>query len=62
MKMVVRLIEEEGGPVELNTNLIIAHSFDRVGRAWTIPVDEVEVRYCKDAPVTELLKILEEMG
>ena len=61
MKMAVRLIQEEGGPVELNTNLIIAHSFDRIERAWEIPIDEATIRYCKDAPVTELLKMLEGM-
>lgn len=61
MKMVVRLIQEEDGPVDLNTNLIIAHSFDRIDRAWEIPIDEATIRYCKDAPVTELLKMLEGM-
>ena len=61
MKLVVRLIKEESGPVDLNTNLIIAHSFDRIDRAWEIPIDEATIRYCKDAPVTELLKMLEGM-
>lgn len=61
MKIAVRLIKEEGGPVDLNTNLIIAHSFDRENRAWTIPVDEAEIRYCKNASVTDLLKTLERM-
>ena len=60
MQIVVRLIEEEGGPVHLNTNLIIAHSFDLVGRAWDIPLLESEVRYCK-GPVTELIRLLESM-
>ena len=61
MNLIVRLIEEENGSVDLNTNLIIAHSFDRRNRSWEIPIDEATIRYCKDAPVTELLKTLEGM-
>ena len=58
--VVIPLIQEEGGPVDLNTNAIIAHSFNRRDRAWEIPLRESEVRYCKE-PVRALLKILEEM-
>ena len=58
--VVIPLIQEEGGPVDLNTNAIIAHSFNRRDRAWEIPLLESEVRYCKE-PVGELLKMLEGM-
>ena len=60
MHVVTRLIKEEGGPVDLNTNAIIAHSFDRRDRAWEIPLLESELRYCRE-PVMELVKILEGM-
>lgn len=56
----IRLIYDEGGPVDLNTNAIMAHAFDRRDRAWIIPIDEGGVRYVK-GPVGELLKILESM-
>lgn len=58
--VVIPLIQEEGGPVDLNTNAIMAHAFDRRDRAWIIPIDEEGVRYVK-GPVAELLKILESM-
>ena len=57
---ITRLIDEEGGPVDLNTNFIIAHAFNRVDRAWEIPIDAKGVRYCKE-PVAQLLRILETM-
>ena len=59
--VVIPLIKEEGGPVDLNTNAIIAHSFNRRERAWEIPLLESEVRYGRE-PVAELLKTLESMG
>lgn len=60
MQLVTRLIDEEGGPIDLNTNAIIAHSFDRRNREWEIPLLESEVRYCRE-PVAKLLEILEGM-
>ncbi len=59
--VVIPLIQEEGGPVDLNTNAIIAHSFDRRDRAWIIPIDAAGIKYCRDVPVPELLKLLESM-
>ena len=58
--VVIPLIQDEGGPVDLNTNAIIAHSFNRRDRAWIIPIDEDGVLYAK-GPVAELLKIIESM-
>ena len=58
--VVIPLIQKEGGPVDLNTNAIMAHAFDRRDRAWEIPLLESEVRYCRE-PVRELLKTLEGM-
>ncbi len=60
MKVVIRLMKEEDGPIDLNSNLLIAHSFDRIDRAWEIPLSEYEVIYAK-GPVAELLRILESM-
>lgn len=57
---ITRLIDEEGGPVDLNTNFIIAHAFNPTDRAWEIPIDAKGVRYCKE-PVAQLLRILETM-
>ena len=54
------LIEDEGGSIDLNTNFFIAHSFDRIDRAWEIPLLESEVIYCRK-PVTDFLKMLEAM-
>ena len=59
--VVIPLIEGEGGPVDLNTNAIIAHSFNRRDRAWIIPIDREGVLYAK-VPVAELLKTLESMA
>ncbi len=58
--VVIPLIQDEGGPVDLNTNAIIAHSFNRRDRAWIIPIDEDGVLYAKGS-VAELLKIIESM-
>ena len=60
MKVVVRLMKEEGGPLELNGHLIMAHYFDRIDRAWEMPLYEDDVLYAK-GPVAELLQILESM-
>ena len=59
-EVITRLIDEEGGSGDLNTNFIIAHAFNRVDRAWEIPIDAQGVRYCKE-PVAQLLRILEAM-
>ena len=59
-RVISRLIDDEGGPIDLNTNFFIAHSFDRVDREWEMPLLESEVRYCRE-PVTALLKMLETM-
>ena len=59
-KIIARLIEDEGGSIDLNTNFFIAHSFDRIDREWEIPLHESEVIYCRK-PVTEFLKMLEAM-
>ena len=58
--VIIRLIEDEGGSIDLNTNFFIAHSFDRIDRAWEIPLLESEVIYCRK-PVTDFLKMLEAM-
>ena len=58
--VVIPLIQEEGGPVDLNTNAIIAHSFNRRDRAWIIPIDKEGVLYAK-GPVADLLKVIESM-
>ncbi len=60
MKMIVRLIQEEGASIELNTNAIMAHAFNRRERAWIMPIGEPGVRYVQ-GPVSELLKTLERM-
>ena len=58
--VVIPLIKREGGPVDLNTNAVIAHSFNRRDRAWEIPLLESEVHYGK-GPVADLLKTLESL-
>ncbi len=58
--VVIPLIEEEGGPVDINTNAIMAHAFNRRDRAWKIPINQGGVRYVK-GPVAELLNTLESM-
>ena len=57
---IIRLMHHEGGSVELNTNFIMAHAFDRIDRAWEIPIEDDDIRYAK-GPVTELLNMLEAM-
>ncbi len=60
MKVVVRLMQEEDGPLDLNSNLILAYGFNRIDRAWEIPLYEDDVIYAK-GPVADLLRILESM-
>ena len=56
---VIRLIDDEGGSVALNTHFVMAHAFNRIDRAWEIPIDD-DIRYAK-GPVSELLKMLAAM-
>ena len=57
---IIRLMHHEGGSIDLNTNFFIAHAFDRIDRAWEIPIEDDDIRYAK-GPVTEFLKMLEAM-
>ena len=57
---ITRLIDEEGGPLDLNTNFIMASSFDRID-TWEIPLHEAGIRYCSKGPIKELLLMLEGM-
>ena len=59
-QVIIRLMQHEGGSIDLNTNFIMAHAFDRIDRAWEIPIEDDDIRYAK-GPVTELLKMLEAM-
>ena len=54
------LIDNEDGSIDLNTNFLIAHSFNQIDREWEIPLAESEVVYCRE-PVTAFLKMLEAM-
>ena len=54
------LIDREGGAIDLNTNFFIAHSFDRIDRAWEIPLFEGDIVYAR-GPVTDFLKMMEAM-
>ena len=55
------LIDREGGSIDLNTNFFIAHSFDRIDRAWEIPLFEGDIVYAKEGPVPDFLKMMEAM-
>ena len=59
-QVIIRLIEDEGGSIDLNTNFFIAHSFDRIDRAWEMPLFEGDIVYARD-PVTDFLKMMEAM-
>ena len=59
-QVINHLIEDEGGSIDLNTNFFIAHSFDRIDRAWEMPLFEGDVVYAK-GPVTDFLKMMEAM-
>ena len=56
----IRLIYDEGGPVDLNTNFIMASAFDRK-LPRDLPPHEIGIRYCSKGPIKELLQILEGM-
>ena len=60
-QVIIRLIEDEGGSIDLNTNFFIAHSFDRADREWELPVSADGIRHCK-GPVIDLLRMLEGMN
>lgn len=57
----IRLIQEEGGADDLNTNAMMAHAFKRRDRAWLMPIFADDVAYCK-GPIAELLRMLEAMN
>ena len=59
-QVIIRLIEDEGGSIDLNTNFFIAHSFNLIDREWEIPLLRSEVIYCRE-PVAAFLKMLEAM-
>ena len=59
-QVIIRLMQHEGGSIDLNTNFIMAHAFDRIDRAWEMPIEDDDIRYAK-GPVTELLNALEAM-
>ncbi len=57
---IIRLIYDEGGPVDLNTNFIMASAFDRK-LPRDLPPHELGIRYCSKGPIKEFLQILERM-
>ena len=57
---VIRLIYAEGGPVDLNTNFIMASAFDREISRY-LPPDEAGIHYCSKVPIKEFLQVLEGM-
>ena len=59
-QIINHLIDHEGGSIDLNTNFFIAHSFDRIDRAWEMPLFEGDIVYAK-GPVTDFLKMMEAM-
>ena len=56
----IRLIYDEGGTVDLNTNFIMASAFDRKIARY-LPPHEAGIRYCSKGPIKEFLKVLEDM-
>ncbi len=58
--VIIRLINDEGGSTILNTNFIMASSFDRE-LSHEIPLHEAGIRYCCDGPIRELLRTLENL-
>ncbi|MYC32908.1 MAG: hypothetical protein F4X64_06990 [Chloroflexi bacterium] len=58
--VIIRLIDEEGGSIDLNTNFIMASAFDRVV-SQQIPLHEAGIRYCSKGPIKNLIHILESM-
>ena len=57
---IIRLIYDEGGPVDLNTNFIMAAAFDRKIARY-LPPHEAGIRYCSKGPTREFLQVLEGM-
>ena len=57
---IIRLIYDEDGPVDLNTNFIMASAFDRE-LPRDLPPHEAGIRYCSKGPIKEFLKVLEGM-
>ncbi len=55
---IIRLIYDEGGPVDLNTNFIMASAFDREISRY-LPPHEAGIRYCSKVPIKEFLQVLE---
>lgn len=55
---IIRLIYDEGGPVDLNTNFIMASAFDRE-LPRDLPPHEAGIRYCSKVPIKEFLQVLE---
>ena len=55
---IIRLIYDEGGPVGLNTNFIMASAFDREISRYLQP-HEAGIRYCSKVPIKEYLQVLE---
>ena len=58
--VIIRLIYDEGGPVSLNTNFIMASGFDREP-SHEVPLHEAGIRYCCKGPIREFLQTLEDM-
>ena len=57
---IIRLIYDEDGPVDLNTNFIMAAAFDRKIARY-LPPHEAGIRYCIQGPLPEFLTTLEGM-
>lgn len=57
---IIRLIYDESGPVDLNTNFIMAAAFDRE-LPRDLPPHEGGIHYCSKGPMKEFLKTLEDM-
>ena len=57
---IIRLIYDEDGPVDLNTNFIMAAAFDRKIARY-LPPHEAGIRYCSKGPAKEFLQVLEGM-
>ncbi len=57
---IIRLIYDESGPVDLNTNFIMASAHDRK-LPRDLPPHEAGIRYCIQGPMKEFLKTLEDM-
>ena len=58
--VIIRLINDEGGSIDLNTNFIMASAFDRVV-SQQIPLHETGIRYCSKGPIKDFIHTLESM-